>query len=123
MPEPEPRNNYGVYVHGNQTGAAAVNGDAIVYQQVPNNDPAELARILDQLRTIRSLIEANRSALPEADLAIRDVDRIADLLQAEQLDRTSIKAGMDRLLHRMGAAGSLAGGMIALHQLVTGFLG
>ena len=113
--------NRGVIIHGSSTGPVAA-GENATANQINQTDDASLPTILKELRRTRRLIEENRSQLNEPELALEEVDDIADLIRQDQPDRKRIIAKVDRLVNRLSAIGGIAGGTWGLSQLITQLL-
>ncbi|MFF0655460.1 hypothetical protein [Micromonospora tulbaghiae] len=113
--------NHGVVIHGSSSGPVA-GGPHATANQINHMGEASLREILEQLRSTRQWIEGNRSQLVEPELALEEVDDIADLIQQDRPDRTRIMAKVDRLVNRLSAVGGIAGGAWGLSQLINQFL-
>ncbi|MGX1615975.1 hypothetical protein ACWIF8_19045 [Micromonospora chalcea] len=113
--------NHGVVIHGSSSGPVAA-GPHATANQINHMGEASLREILEQLRSTRQWIEGNRSQLVEPELALEEVDDIADLIQQDRPDRTRIMAKVDRLVNRLSAVGGIAGGAWGLSQLINQFL-
>lgn len=110
--------NQGVVIRGSSGGPVAA-GPKPTADRIDTMGEASLREILEQLRTTRRWIEENRSQLVEPELALEEVDDIADLIQRERPDRKRVMVKVDRLVNRLSGVGGIARDAWGLSQLIN----
>ncbi|MBC8990634.1 hypothetical protein H9X95_10715 [Micromonospora chalcea] len=113
--------NHGVMIQRSSSGPVATGPDTTA-NQINHMGEASLREILEQLHTTRQRIEENRSHLVEPELALEEVDDIADLLRQERPDRRRVMVKVDRLVTRLSGVGGIARDAWGLSQLINQFV-